>query len=535
MANINGTPEHSTAPEGRRILTEEHTPAVNGHGANGHEPNALFWRHLLDERDEKIVWLHPPVPIHQQHDERTQNLLGGLANLLHQSNPYRAWLLQWTYRTRAAAAQQEMEDVEREALQSLDAQRESAEPIAGSAPGEHEARLHALQSSQVTLETALVSAHRAFAQAASQAGLIYDTGAVNDAGEDDGARPGASYTLFGIPFLKVGNARHAEDAGPDEPSEVQPRRAAINPQLVERALRDSAPSLEDMAGQHGISPAPEKKQRGILERLFETLAPLVSGFMLALCLGTLVGLVDLRVLRSAEVRMMDYAPLLGALVLGSVLVYLMGELVATAVHSLASALELREEDYKKPAEDALPRLRGEVAMAWLFLISVMVLGAAEITAEAIGLRTLHLERIRSLNLTGTRETTLSLWLYFVIGLLISGPYLLFKAAKAWNQSQLRLREAWLVHKQLRWLAERRQDVHVQEAFRLAYRVEQLEAKHNRIRRRLDEARAAAVGETARLHQMVEAIVAEQEPSGPHGNRSAPDGRQSRRFLRQADR
>ncbi|MDQ3812557.1 MAG: hypothetical protein M3347_01245 [Armatimonadota bacterium] len=534
MMNTNGSPEHSGPVEGRRLLTDEHNIAANGLSANGHEPNALFWRHLLHERDEKIVWLHPPVPSHRQHDGKTQNLLGGLVNLLRQKNPYRAWLLLWTYHTRAAAAQEEMEDIVRETHLALAEPVERAEQTdsGGLVIPHHETPHRVQDQSLIPLETALAEARQSFAQAAAQAGLIYDASAMSDATATTDA-PDSSYTVFGMPFLKVRKGDAAEATEGQRPPIAEHRTAAINPHLVERALQDSAPSLEDIAGQYGMEPAADKKRSGWLERLFVALAPMVSGFMLALCLGTLVGLVNLRILRSADVRFMDYVPFIGALLLGSVLVFLMGELVATATHSLAHALEMH--DSYTDSKDACPRLRGELVMASLFLGSVLLLGIAEVTAEAIGLRTLHLERIRTLALTGTRETTLSLWLYFVIGLLISGPYLLYKASRAWSESQQRLREAWLVHKQMVWLQERRKDVSVQEAFRLAYRVEQLEARLSRIRKRLDESRSAAVGEALRLHRMVEDIVAEQESLTPSIDGAQSDGRSQRKFLRRGNR
>ena len=125
-------------------------------------------------------------------------------------------------------------------------------------------------------------------------------------------------------------------------------------------------------------------------------------------------------------------------------------------------------------------------------------------------------------------------IYMIIGTLISGPYLFYKASKAWGSSDEHLREGWLVYQQQNWLEARRAGVEVGQAFQLACRVEQLEnslydtkvqLKRLETRRaglqnpeldaaaqtRRKEARAAAVGEALRLQQMVEEIVDVCEP------------------------
>ena len=125
-------------------------------------------------------------------------------------------------------------------------------------------------------------------------------------------------------------------------------------------------------------------------------------------------------------------------------------------------------------------------------------------------------------------------IYMIIGTLISGPYLFYKASKAWGSSDEHLREAWLIHQQQNWLEARRSLPEVGQAFQLACRVEQLEhslfdtkvqLKRVETRRaalqnpeldaatqtRRKEARAAAVGEALRLQQMVEEIVDTCEP------------------------
>jgi len=149
-------------------------------------------------------------------------------------------------------------------------------------------------------------------------------------------------------------------------------------------------------------------------------------------------------------------------------------------------------------------------------------------------------RFRNPNSSLPPEEELWLPLYMVIGTLISGPYLMYKASKSWGESDIQLREAWLLHQQRHWIDDRRARPETGLAFQVACRVEQLEnslydikiqLKTLRERRaalynpqpdaatqvRRKEARAAAVGEALRLQTMIEEMVnvTEPLPSAPH--------------------
>src|SRR5262249_43051983 len=124
--------------------------------------------------------------------------------------------------------------------------------------------------------------------------------------------------------------------------------------------------------------------------------------------------------------------------------------------------------------------------------------------------------------------------YMLIGTLISGPYLVYKSVRGWGENEGHLREAWLTNRQRSWIEERRAEPDVQQAFHRAYIVERLvnsvcSAKaqrqatekerdlalqvelHPSAQARRQAARAAAVGEAARLQQMLEDIVETTEP------------------------
>ena len=456
------------------------------------ESGSMYWQQNMAGQGREILWYNPPLPTSQRRRDELGTMVSSFTGLLGDRSP-RGWFLLWTYQSRAAAAQEEAERLEQESRAFLKAETERAQVERHGL----EAEIVRLAGERARLETTLEAQQERFAEITGRASLI-------------------------------------PEAGP------------VTVQGVETALQKQTPSLERVAGYHGVSPA--HHDMGIFKMIstgiFGVLAPLVSGFMLALCLGTLVGLVDLKALKRPELRLSDYFPFILSAVLGFVIVYLMGELYYTAIHALTRALEEREEG-KRPG--SLPsRYRAALGVAMVLLVGAVVLGCSEIAAEAMGLRALHLTRIADLEIRGVTEHELPMFLYTLIGLLISGPYLLYKSARAWNHHDLNLRHAWLLHQQEEWNRDRRGQEAVQASFHQARVLEQTTARlelvktHEeaaRTRRaelntvalspemrvRLDEARGAAVGEAARLHQMIEQLVDTHEPlhAAPPPVRAAP--------------
>ncbi len=336
--------------------------------------------------------------------------------------------------------------------------------------------------------------------------------------------------------------------------------------MVEDALNDAVPTLQEMAGEYGVGPVGHTDTLArILSFFMQFLAPLVAGMMLALCLGTLVGILDIDTLQRS-----DSAPQLalsGAL--GFVIVYLMGELFHTAVATLARSLETRDADMAHKPN--VPRFRSNMGIAVVLIVVALGLGVAEVTAEGLGIRQLHQQQIARQNrFKGTPVANpstanarpngsaaqpvapapapvseeLPLIVYLVIGTLISGPYLAYKTARGWGENETHLREAWLTHRQRVWLDERRAQPDVQMAFHHAYTVEQIESNLTRTRWQLQnleeqrtralnvelpaglqtrrrEARAAAVGEAARLQQSIEDLIDVHEPLPRAGQQMSP--------------
>lgn len=456
-------------------------------------PGSMYWQQNMAGQGREILWYNPPLPTSQRRRDELGALVSSFTGFLGDRSP-RGWFLTWTYQARAAAAQEEAERLEQESRTLLKAEIERADAERHGL----EAEIARLTADRTRLETTLEDQQERFAEITGRAGLIPEPGSVTVQG-------------------------------------------------VEMGLRKETPSLERVAGHHGVSPA--HHESGILRQLstglFGVLAPLVSGFMLALCLGTLVGLVDLKALKRSELRLSDYFPFILSALLGFVIVYLMGELYYTAIHALTRALEEREEGRRNSA--ALPsRYRAALGVAVTLLIGAVVLGCSEVAAESMGLRALHLTRIADLEIRGVTEHELPMLLYALIGLLISGPYLLYKSAKAWNHHDLNLRHAWLLHQQEEWMRDRRGQEAVQAAFHQARVLEQTTARLDLVktheatarsrhaelntvalspemRVRLDEARGAAVGEAARLHQMIEQLVDTHEPlHTPPSGRGVPN-------------
>lgn len=390
------------------------------------------------------TWLDAPLPVRGHAHEDTSGLVARLEDLIREDAPHRAWLLKWTYETGARAAEAELEDVE----------------------------AHARRLGIEALEENLARSEEAFAAAASAAGIACDA-------------------------------------------------ATASPAAVEEAVRRSTPTLEEMAGQHGLIPAKDAPpaRRGLgaaLGRAFSALGrvallvlpALVCGLLVALCLGALVGLVDLPMLSKLD----ENAGRLGlAALLGFVIVFLMGEIVAAAVGTVARASE-----EATPGEMDAPRLRRAPVMAGALLTVALLLAAAEVTAEANGLHLLYKQeqyRQRHLSVQNAADNRpdIPMFVFYLIGTLISGPYLVSKAGKAWKGAEEEQRLAWLKFRRKEMVDARLQDDRIQKAYRLAGETAALRGRLEAIRGRRDAARTAAAGEAARFHSMARGIVESREP------------------------
>ncbi len=535
--------------------------ATNGNGSKPKEPTSLFWQQPI-AAEEEVNWFVPPLPRREEQGEQVVGMLNDLSGLVPHM-PMRSWLAKWNYHTRSAAAAAEQVDVEREA------DKRFTEQVARGEVDAHrlDEMVQGLQAREHAVEAELTDAQKGFAESAARAGFACLPDPHRLQAPAQNAQPGLDKRLLQAPGKK---AAPAAPAAPDPISDLNYAPSGISPLSVEEALQMELPDLDAVAGQQGVSPIPRQTLwNTILTFFMQFLAPLVCGFMLALCLGTLVGILDLD-----DFSRRDSMPkfiLAGAL--GFVIVYLMGELFSNTVHSLTRALEMRaeqEDDSRNPPPDTIaedrslvgrvaggarafgnfkrpsaPRLRAGLGITLIMIVFAFCLGFAEVIAEGCGIRELHHQQIarrmrfRNPNSGLPPEEELFFPLYLIIGTLISGPYLMYKASKAWGESDVQLREAWLLHQQRTWIDDRRARPETGLAFQAATRVEHLEnslydikiqLKTLRERRaalynpqpdagtqsRRKEARAAAVGEALRLQTMIEemVIVTEPLPSSP---------------------
>jgi hypothetical protein len=277
-------------------------------------------------------------------------------------------------------------------------------------------------------------------------------------------------------------SREDENAPDEGGRQDTPYMKRISPALVEEALVNSAPSLENLGGESKISyrgkdeaPSPENpggehrtscrvKEKAPWEWIFEILGPILSGFVLALNISVLTGLLKL-----SDLSRLDRIHLLAAAALvGGAIVYFIGHVACGAMKSMVVAAE--------PSSGDVPRLGGGSALSivvWTVLIIVLI---AEICTHTLGFMELHMQRIAEVARIN-KAANMALhpaWLYALTGALISGPYILYKAMQPRASAVLDIRLNYLSYRQYAWITERRKDPDVQQAFYLASVVREYE-------------------------------------------------------------
>jgi hypothetical protein len=437
---------------------------------------ALLRHGSLVAQEGELEWYSPAVPSPMARLAEIDQEIEEIAGVLGEHKGWQRYL-RWNYKTRARAASEELEKAEQQA---------AAEAKAGVS------RTFAIRSQLKNRIDVLET---------SRAGLVEQL----EATADDFAR-------------SMGAAGLAVDSGEE----------GITADRVQKALLESAPNAEELAGEHGLVP-PSTARDGFTTAVLEYLAPIVAGTILSITIGTLIGLVTLN-----DIRNMDRpGTLVLALLLGTVIVALIGNVVGLAVGSLAQA---REQE----VGGLVPRLKSNAVIFTLLVVAVLLV-AGEVTAEALGIRDLHLQRLIAANRLGGGEAgaaldaqLLPVWVYFIVGTLISGPYVAYKAAKAWREAEKSQRAAWLAHRRLERVKEMLSGASAQQALAHARRLERLQAEleqveeqleslrgreetledevlSERTRKRLSYATAAAVGEAQRLHQLVFGMLNDVDP------------------------
>ncbi len=241
-----------------------------------------------------------------------------------------------------------------------------------------------------------------------------------------------------------------------------------SPELVESLIDDSAPEANEISGDYGEGrlEAPSMGEQ-VLLTLFEGIAPLLAGFVLAVTFGTLAGFVTLNDITKGD-RM---GVLLGCGALGFIIVFAVGHLAQYTVESAADGLQNRRQG-------GSPSYRWSLVIAACLCAVLLLVVTCEIKTESEGLRSLHEQRnaeIQRLN-PDARVSLLPWWAYVLMGTIASGSYVACKAGRTWRKCQIALQDNWQASRRREWLESKRNEPPVRLAFALAETIRVLDGK-----------------------------------------------------------
>ncbi len=308
--------------------------------------------------------------------------------------------------------------------------------------------------------------------------------------------------------MAVAKIPFPEPPKPKKRSKTPPAPEPISPQLVERALKADFASDDEVCGEQGVAPMSSKGTvwTTAWQWLFEITAPLAAGLLLGINLGVIVGLLSFEVLQRGEALWLVAA----AAIIGLFVEKLVGNTAYSLASSAAQASERRDAlDTATP----FPSMRS----VWRVAFFVVVVGALTIaiaTVDALGLYMLYEERRRDAQLAGAAEsTTVPLWIFFIAGLIISAPYIVYKAVKGWREPEVRQREARVAYLHWKHVERRREEPAVQHAFAKAQEVQNLYERRDwltqeleRIEARLDSARTECIGSTQKFSAYWDSLI-----------------------------
>jgi hypothetical protein len=301
-----------------------------------------------------------------------------------------------------------------------------------------------------------------------------------------------------------------EPPKPKKRSKTPPAPELISPQLVERALNADFASDDEVCGEQGVAPMSSKGTvwTTVGQWIFEFAAPLAAGLLLGINLGVIVGLLSLEVLqRSSALWLAALAAIIGLFV---------EKLVGNTAYALASsAAQASERRDTIETATPFPSMRSVWRVAF-FVIVVSVLTIAIATVDALGLHMLYEDRQRDAKVgsSGGEGVPVPLWVFFIAGLIISAPYIVYKAVKGWREPEIRQREARIAYLHWKHIERRREDPAVQDAFAKAQEVQNLYERRDwlteqleYIEARLDSARTECIGSTQKFREYWDNLIA----------------------------
>ncbi|MFN3689589.1 MAG: hypothetical protein ACK4UU_01535 [Fimbriimonadales bacterium] len=313
-----------------------------------------------------------------------------------------------------------------------------------------------------------------------------------------------------------------EPPKPRKRSKTPPAPEPISPQLVERALKADFASDDEVCGEQGIAPMSSKGSLWdtVGQWLFELAAPLAAGLLLGVNLGVIVGLLNLEVLQRAET--------LWLVAMAAIIGLFVEKLVGNTAYSLASsAAQASEQRDALDTAAPFPSMRSTRRVI-LFGLVISLMTFAIALVDALGLHLLYEER-RNAPENPTEDAPIPFWVFLIAGLIISTPYIIYKAVKGWREPEIRQREARIAYLHWKHVERRREEPAVQNAFAKAQEVQNLYERRDwlthqieHIAARLDSARTECVGSTQRFRaywdSLVEWLSRERAPYAPESVR-----------------
>lgn len=290
---------------------------------------------------------------------------------------------------------------------------------------------------------------------------------------------------------------------PPKPKKRQkqpPTPEPVTPGLVEQALQADFALDEEVCGEHGVVPVSTTNDMWatIGQWFFENLAPLAAGLILGINLGVITGLLSLEVIQRGEMMWL--------VALVAVIGLFIEKLVGNTAYSLAaSAAMASEKRGGNEGAESFPNTYSKLRIV-SFSLLIIVIAIAVALVDALGLHMLYEERQQEARLLGGgSETQVSFWVFFIVGTIISAPYIVYKAVKGWREPELRQRQARITYLRWKHIERRREEPAVQEAFVKAQAVENLYQRRDalqkaleHIEQRLDSARTECVGSTQKF-------------------------------------
>lgn len=440
--------------------TSEQSEASMSSAALQDGKHAQFWQ----KPPEEDTWFSPPQP-HGQNREVIERQLAAMQDLIAQRNlPAHAVDLLWKYHTGADISERELRQVHEETSREL-------------------SELHRQYRAK---RDEWRKTREEFVAAFASSGLSWYHEPVK--GKND---PGTPQAL----------AAPTSDDG-------------VNLMHIEDALSHNTPTPQEICGQHGIEPVSTETRwhQRLYYLLMETFAPLAAGFLLGLNISVITGLLELSDLKRGD-RMWLFAI---AGFIGLCVEKLLGESHYNLFGSLSRRIEPKEQVH--PDRVPFPFHRSGVLIG-VMLFLLFIVDIATLTVDALGLRMLHAQNIADQRFLNVHvDSLLPMYVYLIIGTIVSMPYLFYKAIRGWKDSEAKLRESAILAKQREYLDRKRLEPGVQNAFRLAQKAHDLQSDLQEIQGNIsllratrDAARTAATGETSKFHQYWDTLLVYIEP------------------------